>query len=190
MSLSKTDCRAQLLSTLKAYRTAFEEEKKSLADLIVFVEQNSDCFERSNLKGHITGSAWLLSPDEQKVLLTHHKKLNRWLQPGGHSDGDPDTRRVALREAVEESGIAQIDFVQTDIFDVDVHIIPENKSKNEPEHKHYDVRFLLKAATEDFIVSAESHALKWASKNELARMEKNGEINASITRMVRKWQQR
>ena len=182
--------RTQLLSALKTYRTEFEEEKKSLAELITFIEQNANCFERSNLKGHITGSAWLLSPDGQKVLLTHHKKLNRWLQPGGHSDGDADTLHVALREAMEESGIEQIDFVKPDIFDVDVHVIPENKAKNEPEHKHYDVRFLLKAKTEDFIVSPESHALKWADKNELEQMEKDGLINTSITRMILKWQQR
>ena len=176
-----------LLSLLRAYQTDFKDEQKSLQEIISFVEQNPDCFERTNLKGHITGSAWLLSPDGQKVLLTHHKKLNRWLQPGGHSDGDSDTRQVALKEAVEESGIRQIDFVMKDVFDVDVHVIPENKDV--PEHKHYDVRFLLKAGTEDFVVSAESQALKWVNKNDLHEMEKAGEINNSITRMVQKWQQ-
>ena len=176
-----------LLSLLKAYHTDFEDEQKSLQEIIAFVEQYPNCFERSNLKGHITGSAWLLSPDGQKVLLTHHKKLNRWLQPGGHSDGDPDTRHVALREATEESGIFKIDFVMRDIFDVDVHTIPENPKKNEPEHKHYDVRFLLRAGTEDFVVSEESHALKWADKNDLYEMEKAGEINGSITRMAQKY---
>lgn len=93
----------------------------------------------------MTGSAWLLNPDGTKVLLTHHKKLNRWLQFGGHSDGESNTWNVALREVTEESGIQNIQFVSSDIFDVDIHTIPENSKKNEPEHKHYDIRFFIKS---------------------------------------------
>ena len=158
--------------------------------MIDFIEHNPDCFERTNLEGHVNGSAWVLSPDEQKVLLTHHKKLNRWLQLGGHSDGDPNTWNVALREATEESGIQGIEFVIKEIFDIDIHTIPENPKKNEPEHKHYDVRFLLKAPTEDFIVSEESNSLKWVDKKELATMANKGEISAAMIRMMQKWQSR
>ena len=179
--------RQLLLNALKTYKTNIDDEQKMVQRMIDFIEKNVDCFERSNLAGHITGSAWLLSPDEKKVLLTHHKKLNRWLQVGGHSDGQNKTWDVALREATEESGIQNISFVIQEIFDVDIHTIPENKKKNEPEHLHYDVRFLLKAPSEDFIVSEESNALRWVSAQQLVSMDG---ISPSLFRMLKKWQQK
>lgn len=184
------DKRDLLLTALRSYKTDFESEKAFIQEMIDFIEQNPNCFERTNLKGHVNGSAWVLSPDERKVLLTHHKKLNRWLQLGGHSDGDPNTWNVALREATEESGIQGIEFVMKEIFDIDIHTIPENPKKNEPEHKHYDVRFLLKAPTEDFIVSEESNSLKWVDKQELTTMASKSEISAAMIRMMQKWQSR
>ena len=72
----------------------------TLDRFIKFIEQNPNCFERSN-KGHITGSAWIVNHDNSKVLLTHHRKLNLWLQLGGHADGEPDTKAVSLKEAQE-----------------------------------------------------------------------------------------
>ncbi len=176
-----------LLKALKTYKTEYETEKKFIHEMIDFIEQNPNCFERTNLAGHVNGSAWVLSPDEKKVLLTHHKKLNRWLQLGGHSDGNPDTWSVALREATEESGIKGIQFVIKEIFDIDIHTIPENIKKTEPEHKHYDVRFLLKAPTEDFIVSDESNSLKWVTAQELSSMAERKEISSAMERMAQKW---
>lgn len=184
------DNRNLLLTALKSYQTAFEEEKPFIQEIINFVEANPNCFERTNLKGHVNGSAWLVNPDNTKVLLTHHKKLNKWLQLGGHSDGDPDTWKVALREATEESGIENIAFVTRQIFDIDIHTIPENLKKNEPEHKHYDVRFLLKAPTEDFVVSEESNSLKWVDEAGLAKMAEQDEISPAMQRMMQKWKNR
>ncbi len=176
-----------LLTALKNYQTNFETEKAFIPEIINFIKENPNCFERTNLSGHITGSAWVLSPDEKKVLLTHHKKLNRWLQVGGHSDGEDNTWNVALREATEESGILDIEFVTQEIFDIDIHTIPENPKKSEPEHKHYDVRFLLKALTENFIMSTESNSLKWATFQELSQMAERQEISPSMVRMADKW---
>lgn len=182
------DKRDLLLNALKAYKTDFDAERPMVQETIDFINQNPNCFERTNLNGHITGGAWLLSPDGKKVLLTHHKKLGIWLQLGGHSDGDPDTWHVAFREATEESGIQGIEFVTRDIFDVNIETIPEYPKKNEPEHKHYDVRFLLKAPTEDFIVSDESDSLKWVDKEELAEMANKGELTKAMMRLMQKWQ--
>ena len=176
-----------LLTALKKYKTQDKREQEMLSEMIAFIQENPNCFERSNLSGHITGSAWLLSPDEKKVLLTHHKKLNRWLQLGGHSDGQNETWNVALREATEESGIKDISFIIQNIFDIDVHTIPTNKAKNEPEHKHYDVRFLLKAPTENFVISEESNALRWVSSQNLFEMHQRKEISESMLRMTQKW---
>ena len=77
--------------------------------------------------------------------------------------------------------------ILSSIFDIDVHAIPENKKKNEPEHLHYDVRFLLKAPTEDFIISEESNDLKWVSAQQLLSMDG---ISPSLLRMLQKWQQK
>ena len=122
----------------------------------------------------------------KKSLLNFHKKLNRWLQFGGHSDGCPDTWEVALREAIEETGMKDIDFAMLDIFDIDVHPIPENLKKNEPEHLHYDIRFLLKAKSDEFVISDESNNLKWVNNEDIPHLYEIGEINASMYRMYKK----
>ena len=114
-----------------------------LENLRRFVEDNDDCFERSHRSGHITGSAWIVDLKREKVLLTHHHRLDKWMQLGGHADGDPDVLRVALREAREESGVEEIRALSESIFDVDVHEIPPRG--DEPAHLHYDVRFLFEA---------------------------------------------
>ncbi len=130
--------------------------------------------------GHVTGSAWIFDPSEKSVLLTYHRKLNRWLQLGGHCDGDSDVLRVALREAHEESGLSGLTPMSESIFDVDVHLIPE--WKHEPAHFHYDIRYLIRASkSEPFHVSEESRALAWRTLDEV---EAGGD--PSLVRMVRK----
>jgi 8-oxo-dGTP pyrophosphatase MutT (NUDIX family) len=139
-------------------------------------------FERANASGHFTGSAWLVSADGSKVLLMHHRKLGRWLQPGGHADGDKDLARVALREAQEETGVAGLS-VDEAIFDIDRHRIPARA--HEPEHWHYDVRHVVRAGVDEtFVVNAESHALAWRPVVEMAGDET---LDASLRRMARKW---
>ncbi|GAA0714814.1 NUDIX hydrolase [Dokdonella soli] len=131
---------------------------------------------------HLTGSAWLVSADGARVLLTHHRKLDRWLQLGGHADGDTDLARVALREAEEESGLPDL-VVEPAIFDLDRHRIPARG--NEPEHWHYDARYVVRATvSEDFVVSDESHALAWWSIADIARGDG---FDDSLRRMARKW---
>lgn len=176
-----------ILDALRLYCSEYDNEKDSIREVTDFIKTNPDCFCRDNLSGHITGSAWLLNPDENKVLLTYHKKLNKWLQLGGHSDGDSDTWHVALREATEESGILDISFVTQKIFDVDVHVIPADKNSGTLEHKHYDIRFLLKAPNENFTIGNESFALKWASLTDLENMLAEGKIAPGIQRMINKW---
>jgi 8-oxo-dGTP pyrophosphatase MutT (NUDIX family) len=149
-----------------------------------FVLDNADCFQRSLLIGHVTGSAWILDKDKKKTLLTHHRKLNKWLQPGGHADGDSLVSRVAMREAQEESGLEGLNLVSNEIFDIDIHLIPARK--NEPEHYHYDCRFLIQCTgDETYSVSDESHDLAWIPLIEITKYTDE----PSILRMVNKTRQ-
>lgn len=137
-----------------------------------FVTKEPHCFERSNLVGHMTGSACVVNHSLTKVLLTHHRKLGLWLQLGGHADGNPVLQDVAMTEANEESGLTKLSFLTYENsafqiankfpipFDLDDHMIPANK--RDPEHKHYDVRYLIVADDgEQHIVSEESHDVRW-----------------------------
>jgi 8-oxo-dGTP pyrophosphatase MutT (NUDIX family) len=120
--------------------------------------------------------------DRSHALLVHHAKLNKWLQPGGHADGDEDVLRVATREAQEETGLTNLALLTSDIFDLDIHPIPARDDF--PEHLHYDVRFAFVASRQDkIVISNESHDAQWI------RMENVGDLtqrNPSIMRMVKK----
>lgn len=177
--------RLQLLKLLHAYKAPDPAEEATKAQIISFVEQSPACFLRSNIEGHITGSCFLLSPEGDEVLLTHHKKIGKWLQLGGHADGDPDILRVALREAQEESGIAEIEPVETQIFDIDIHPIAEHKGVL--AHYHYDIRFVLRAKRSDYKISSESNDLAWVP---IARLPLLSVGNSSLSRMANKWQTR
>ncbi|HEV2917274.1 MAG TPA: NUDIX hydrolase [Candidatus Babeliales bacterium] len=173
--------RKSLIDLLHRYIPSVEEV--AYKDQIVsFIQQYPECFERSLPVGHITASAWLLNNDKSKVLLMHHAKLNQWVQLGGHCDGNPDVLAVAIKEAQEESGIKQIVPVMHQIFDIDIHAIPANKY--EAAHFHYDVRFLLQVTSnEDIQKNEESHALRWIGKNS-TELPTNAQ---SVVRMFNKW---
>lgn len=174
--------RQGLLGKLADYVPLDDLERASYERMVTFVQSHPACCERSLAVGHITGAGWLLNAAGDRVLLTHHKELDKWLQLGGHADGDNDVLRVALREAREESGIAGIEPISTDIFDVDVHPIPAHNGA--PAHFHYDVRFLLRTTGDErFEVSDESHELAWVSPEELPGLN----LEESLARMQRKW---
>ncbi len=179
--LPASDKRRPLADALRRYADARPERADVARRLLAFVESTPDCFERAHAAGHVTGSAWLIDPEGRRALLTLHHKLRRWLQPGGHADGDPDTLRVAIREAEEESGIAGVTPVSRDIFDVDIHEIPARGE--EPAHLHYDVRYLLRAPHDRYRVSSESDALAWLGPEELAATRPD----ASVRRMLELW---
>ncbi len=175
------DERRALAGTLADYRQRWPAET-AVANFEEFLVEYAEAFEREFAIGHFTGSAWLVSADGARVLLTHHRKLGRWLQLGGHADGDIDLMRVALREAEEESGLDGLT-VEPAIFDLDRHRIPARS--DDPEHWHYDVRYVVHAgADEAFVVSDESHALAWRDIAEVARDEA---ADASVRRMAGKF---
>ncbi|AHM60005.1 NUDIX hydrolase [Flammeovirgaceae bacterium 311] len=174
--------RNHLLAELRLYKPYSQREQEHLRKITSLLEREGDCFLRSRADGHFTASAWVVSPDLQQVLLMHHRKLDKWLQPGGHADGDTNLPGVALREAHEESGLTSLRLLRTEIFDVDVHPIPARG--DEKEHYHYDLRYLLTAnPNEKLLPNGESKGFAWVSVHEV---EKLTAANPSILRMVNK----
>ena len=172
--------RNKLIDDLEDYRTRHPGEAATADRFADFVRGHRRCFHRDCLPGHVTASAWLVDPGGGRALLTHHRKLNRWLQPGGHCDGDPDTLRTALREAAEESGLT-VEACSDAPLDIDIHAIPARAA--EPAHYHFDVRYALQAKSNDFVVGEESHALAWVGFADLGDYTRE----ASIARMLAKW---
>jgi 8-oxo-dGTP pyrophosphatase MutT (NUDIX family) len=174
--------REALIHALNNYQTSFDEEKAFISRFKSLLRNFENCYKRSLLTGHITASAWISNKTGTSAVLVHHKKLNRWLQPGGHADGDENVLNVASKEAQEETGLKSLKLIGDKIFDIDIHLIP--KHGNIQAHYHYDIRFLFVADdTEDYVISDESNELKWIPLGSINQFTGN---NNSILRMVLK----
>lgn len=172
---------SSLARQLADYLQRWPSEREATEQFLALLADPANPFVRERLQGHFTGSAWLVSGDGRCVLLTHHRKLDRWLQLGGHADGDIDLAQVALKEAGEESGLDGLRVDAGEIFDLDRHWIPERGDV--PGHWHYDARYVVRAgASEDYVVGEESLDLAWREIASLA-----GETDESLGRMARKW---
>ena len=172
----------ELPAELDRYRARWPAEAATVDLFLALLAEGGEAFRRERLAGHFTASAWVVAADGARTLLTHHRKLGLWLQPGGHADGDTELPRAALKEAEEETGLPGLR-IESGIFDLDRHWIPEHKGV--PAHWHYDVRYVVHAgADEAFVVSEESHALAWREIAELAQEEA---ADASVRRMAQKW---
>jgi 8-oxo-dGTP pyrophosphatase MutT (NUDIX family) len=146
-------------------------ESADLAVIRAFVARHPDPFDRRIPEGHLTGSALVLAATGDRVLLLFHRKLGRWLQPGGHAEpGETTGEAVALREAAEETGIPGLALhpAAPRPLDVDVHDIPARGA--EPAHQHLDLRYLVLAAARAPLARsvAEARALRWFDWSELA----------------------
>lgn len=168
-----------IIDSLEQYKSAYPDENSFVPRFLELLGHD-DAFQRHHLPGHITGSSWILDKSRQFVLLVHHGTLNKWLQPGGHAEGEENVLNVALREAMEETGLKSFKVLHDGIFDLDIHPIPARG--NFPEHLHYDIRFLFEADRgEQIIVSEESHDVAWLPLSQLKTLN-----NPSLMRMARK----
>jgi 8-oxo-dGTP pyrophosphatase MutT (NUDIX family) len=175
---------AALLRELELYApSASDSEKESLDAMLAFVSTASDPLSRTSSTSHVTGSAIIRRRIGGTFLLIHHRKLDRWLQPGGHVDPeDPSVLETALREAREETRATDLEIDPArEIFDVDVHPIPARARR--PAHIHYDVRYLFSAQAEALRGQPEEvRGVAWFSFEEaLARG-----VDPSLARALRK----
>lgn len=174
--------RALLIRKIQNYQTAYDEEMLFRPRFISLLNNFQNCFDRNLTTGHITASAWVFDKNARNVLMVHHKKLERWLQPGGHADGDENVISVAIREVAEETGLAALSLFDSNIFDLDIHLIPQHKDVK--PHLHYDVRFLFTANSRlPLVASEESNQVQWIPIGQAAYYTNN---HRSIHRMILK----
>ena len=171
-----------LAAALASYTPADDTERKSLSRVRSLLSQARDPFTR-DVPDHVTASALVARPDGSAFLMVHHRRLDRWLQPGGHVEPeDPSVFAAARREAAEETGVTLFEApIGPGVLDVDVHPVPPRGGK--PGHVHYDIRFLLTTAATDIAPSpSEVRDARWFTAEEALR--EGGD--ESVRRLLRK----
>lgn len=168
----------ELKEILAVYLTLFPGERERIQRVTDFVGVTTaeGLYSRKNFNGHITTSAFIVNLATSEMLLLRHKVLNRWLQPGGHAEGDSSLQASALREAVEETEIPADALAymavssHSDVpFDIDPHHIPANAKKEEDEHYHLDFRYIFAytGGVHSHYNPDESTGLRWVKFEEL-----------------------
>ncbi len=156
-----------IVQAVVAYEPSDTADAAHKAQTLEFLARTNEFWQRTTLEGHLTGSAWVRSTDGQRVLLIHHAKLNKWIQPGGHVElGDHNMLATAQREALEECGLASVTLAVPHIFDIDVHPIPAKGDV--PEHLHYDIRYCFTTSNEASTFDQnEVLGMRWVALDEL-----------------------
>lgn len=179
----------QLLADLRAYKPIDAAEESHHRAIMAHLVHSKNPFSRARFQpGHITASLFIVDPKSKKILLHHHRRLDRWLQMGGHLEASESPSAAALREGREESGLADLTLLVAGIFDVDVHPIPGHKG--DPGHFHYDVRYLAATGKPKSIAmdAAESKALAWVDLDKaIALMDEEASTRAigKIGKLIR-----
>jgi 8-oxo-dGTP pyrophosphatase MutT (NUDIX family) len=176
-----------LVRCLRAHRAEDAAEARDVARILDFVARHPDPFDRTIGEGHLTGSAFVLTADGTRVLLLHHRKLERWLQPGGHADpGETSGEAVALREVREETGLENVVLhpAAPRPLDVDVHEIPARPG--EPAHAHLDLRYLFNAGEGALTRAPEEAAdLRWFGWDELGPLQLDPGLRRGLSKALR-----
>jgi 8-oxo-dGTP pyrophosphatase MutT (NUDIX family) len=179
--MSYTTAIARLDAVLAAHVCDDDKERRDVAFIRSFLHEHADAFSRTCTQGHVTGSALILHPPTGRVLLTHHRKLNIWVQCGGHMEDELDPADTALREANEESGLPDLVLASRTPLDIDVHVFPARGAT--PEHFHLDVRYLaFTSAPERADASHESHEIRWFTIEECDALA----LGEDMKRLLRK----
>ncbi len=175
----------QLVQALQAFEPSEPLEARHRERILHFARTHANPFNRSHLHAHLTSSALIVNADGTRTLLGHHRKLDKWLQLGGHGErGETCPEQVAMREAAEESGISGLQFhpVAARPFDVDIHQIPVHGDV--PAHLHLDIRYLLVASSDALPQRRpdEHRELRWFSWDEAQALD----LDPSLVRLISK----
>ena len=174
---------AQLRQLLQAYRPLDAREARYQASMLGLLDTGRDALSRHLFDpGHFTASGFVLSPDRASLLLVHHVKLDKWLQPGGHIEArDIDLESAARREVREETGV--VDFEHLGLVDIDIHRFPSRGS--EPAHDHLDVRFAFEAASEEIEPGEGTTAVRWFPLGEVAAWPDRPSLSRPARKLLR-----
>ena len=150
---------AVLLAPFLDYGDDLAAKSKEL--VLGLLEHTAEPFSRHQFKpGHITGTAMVLHPRRESMLIVHHRRLDRWLLPGGHvENGDAAIWDTARREAIEETGVTLVAMEKPRLVGIDVHGIPAKR--DEPYHLHHDLVFRFRALSEAVVETEETRGVKW-----------------------------
>ena len=163
------------------YRHRHPDEAATVSRFLSLLAGGAEAFHRTHHPGHFTASSLVLSYSLDRVLLTHHRKLDIWIQLGGHADGDANLLRAAEREAIEESGLDSVEVGRRAIVDIDIHPIPAHGA--EPGHDHYDVRYAFRAdPAAPLVVSDESHDLAWVHLSRLGDFSTEVSLHRAVAK--------
>jgi 8-oxo-dGTP pyrophosphatase MutT (NUDIX family) len=170
---------------IAAYEPTDEQESLHRASFLNLLRSTPEPYSRTQFApGHVTASCYIVDRD-RRLLLHHHRRLNRWLQMGGHLEAGEHPLDAALREAAEESGLRDLELAFDGIADLDVHFIPAGRG--EPQHSHFDVRYIARTASPESIAidAQESNELMWV---DLDRAEKlmQGEESLRVIGKIRR----
>jgi 8-oxo-dGTP pyrophosphatase MutT (NUDIX family) len=170
---------ADLLAALETASVDRPSQGAIRSNMLTFARAHPDALLRTCEDGHFTGSAAVVDPRREQLLVLLHAKAGLWLQPGGHADGEGDLAAVALREATEETGVEGLDVVRPAI-DLDIH---EFRPRVGAPHLHLDVRYLVVAPPlAEAVGNDESEALRWVDLAELRALG----VDEGLMRLARK----
>jgi 8-oxo-dGTP pyrophosphatase MutT (NUDIX family) len=178
--------RNELRSLLKAHRPSDDLESSFVEVMFALLEGPGNPVSRNLFTpGHFTASAFVTSPDGRAVLLVHHGKLHRWLQPGGHIEpGDSNLFAAVRREVLEEVGLDGLTFPDGEVlFDVDIHDIPS--LKGDPAHRHYDLRVHVRSPTLLFHAGSDARDARWVELDEVNAEESDESVMRAIRKLQR-----
>lgn len=174
----------ELVEAITATNPEDERELSFRREMLELASSEGDPTSRDHFApGHFTASGFVLSPDGTSMLLIHHGKLNRWLQPGGHID--PEDRSIfeaIRRELREETGVTELELVGGGLFDLDVHVIPARKG--DPDHKHFDLRALFRASTLEIAAGSDAVAAKWVPLEEVSQLESDESVMRAVAKLL------
>jgi 8-oxo-dGTP pyrophosphatase MutT (NUDIX family) len=186
---------AKIIAILEQHPCEDDKERADVQRIITLAQRHPNITSPLCEVGHITGSSMIVHAASRRVLLNHHRKFDRWMQFGGHMDNDLEPHVTALREAREETGLMDLQFIPLTRatgegqgvgvrpFDVDVHAVPARNGR--PDHLHLDLRYLLATNQPDSAQATdESNEIRWFSLDELQALD----LEPEVWRMIRKAQ--